>query len=133
MARRGWPLLERRLRPTRHLHQHFQGFDDRLLSHIAAADRAEPAFLVNDAAVARGNGEVNEANRFAGCRAAGACDAGDRNGEIDVGVFERAERHRGRGFLADRAERVENFLLHAEHRVLGSVRVGDEAAVDHIR
>ena len=52
--------------------------------------------------------------------------------EIDAGFFQRADRHRGRGFLADRAEGRKRRGLDAEHRALGVVGIGDEAAVDHV-
>ena len=77
MARGAWALLERRLRSARHLRQHLQRFHDRLLAHVVAADRAEAAFLVCDAAVARGDRQMHQSHRFSRCRAAGAGDAGD--------------------------------------------------------
>ena len=104
MDRRARALLERRLRSARHIGQHLQGFDHRLLTHEAAPDRAEPAFLM-----------------------------GDRYREIGLGLLERPERHRHRGFLADRAERRKRCGIDAEHRVLGLVGIGDEAAIDHVR
>jgi hypothetical protein len=52
MGCRARTLLERRLRAARHLHQHLQRFDHRLLPHEAAADGAKPVFLVGDPAIA---------------------------------------------------------------------------------
>ena len=52
--------------------------------------------------------------------------------EIDAGPFQRADRHRGRGLLADRAEGRKRRGLDAEHRALGVVGIGDEAAVDDV-
>lgn len=132
MGRRAWPLLERRLRPARHLRQHLQRFHHRLFTNVAAADRAKATFLVSDAAVARGDRQMHEPNRLARRRAAGTCDARDRHCEIDIGMFQCAERHRGCGFLADCAESFQRRGLDAEHRVLGFVGIGDETAIDHI-
>ena len=95
-----------RLRSSRQFHQHPQRFDDRTLPHRAAADRTETAFAMDQAAVARGDREMHEAHRLARRRAAGPGDAGDGDREIGAGAFQRADRHRGRGFLADRAETV---------------------------
>jgi hypothetical protein len=124
--------LDRRFRPARHLDQHFQRLDDRLLADIAASDRAEALFMMDGAPVARRHREMNEPDWLARRRAARSRDAGDSDGEIDIGMFERAERHRDRDFLADRAESVQLRCLDAEHRVLGFVRIGDEAAIDDV-
>ena len=103
MGRRTW-ALDRRLWTACHLHQHFQGFYNRLLTDIVAPDRTKPLFLVCDAPIARRHREMNQADGFAGRRCAGAGNARDSHGKIDIGMFERAERHRDRDFLADRAE-----------------------------
>ena len=75
---------------------------------------------------------MDEADRLARRSAAGAGDAGNGYREIDAGLFKGADRHRGRGFLADRAERRKRRGFDAEHRALGVVGIGDEAAVDHV-
>jgi hypothetical protein len=59
---------------------------------------------VHDAAVARGDREMHEADRFSGRRAARSRDACDGHRQIHIGMLERAERHGGRGFLADSTE-----------------------------
>ena len=104
MGGRARALLERRLRSARHLRQHFQSFNHRLFAHVVAADCTESAFLVSDAAVACSDRQMHQSDRLARRRAAGSGDAGDRNRQINIGMFERAERHCGRSFLADRAE-----------------------------
>jgi hypothetical protein len=124
--------LDRRFRPTRHLDQHFQGFDDGLLSDATAADRAEPLLAMGDAAVARRHREVNEPDRLAGRGAARACDSGDGHRQIDIGMFKRTEGHRDCDFLAHRAESFELDCFDAEHGVLGFVGIGDETAIDHV-
>jgi hypothetical protein len=103
MGRRAW-ALDRRLWPARHLHQHFQGFGHRLLTDIVATDRAKPLFLMCNAPIARRHSEMNQTDGFTRRRAAGAGDTCDSHGKINVRMFERAERHRDRDFLADRAE-----------------------------
>ena len=55
-----------------------------------------------------------------------------RDGEIDVGGFQRADRHRDCGLFADGAEIGESAGLDPEHRALGVVGVGDEAAPKHL-
>src|SRR5207248_10975509 len=45
-------------------------------------------------------------------------------------ALERAERHLARGLLADRAVPFDGFGAHAEHLLLGLVRIGDEAALE---
>jgi hypothetical protein len=106
MGRRAW-ALDRRLWPACHLHQHFQGFGNRLLTDIVTPDRAKPLFFVRNASIACSHGEMNQTDGFTRRRAAGAGDACDSHGKINVRMFERAERHRDRDFLADRAERFE--------------------------
>ena len=107
MGRRAWALLERRLRSARHLRQHLQRLDHRLLAHIVAPDRAEAAFLVGDAAIARRDGEMHQSHGLSRRCAAGTGDARDRNRKIHIGMFERTECHRSCGFLAHRAEGFE--------------------------
>src|SRR4051812_45402807 len=114
-ARSLTPRLGRCLRSACKLDQHPQGLDDRALTHRTAADGAEAAFAMQDSPVTRGHREMYEADRLAGCRTARTRDAGDRDGEIDAGLFQRADRHRGRGFLADRAETVERGGFDAQH------------------
>ena len=89
----GGALRFRLLRAARDLHQHAQRLDDRALPHGAAADRAKAALAMDDAAVARGDGKMHEADRFAGHGAAGPGDAGDGDGQIDAGAFQRTDRH----------------------------------------
>jgi hypothetical protein len=120
------------LRAARQLHQHAQRLDHRALAHRGAADGAEAAFAVQDAAVAGGDGDMHQADRLAGRRTAGTGDPGDRYCEVDAGAFQRADRHRGRGFLADGAERLQRRDLDAEHRALGVVGISDKAAIDHV-
>ena len=121
--------LDRRLRPARHLGQHFQCLDDGFLPDVLASDRAKPMFAMGDAAVPRGDGEMHEADRLARRAAARSGDAGDGDRKIGIGMFERTERHRDRDLLADRAKGLQLRRLDAEHGVLGVVGVSDEAAV----
>src|SRR3954466_5113357 len=51
------------LRPARQFHEHAQGLDHGTLPYRAAADRAEAVFAMHDAAVARGDGEMHQADR----------------------------------------------------------------------
>jgi hypothetical protein len=87
---------------------------------------------VGDTAIARRNGEVHKADRLAGLCAAGTCNACDRYREVNIGVFERAKRHRSCGLFADCAESIDCRQVNAEHRVLGGVGVGDVPALDHV-
>jgi hypothetical protein len=57
------------LRPPRHLHQHLERFNDRLLPDIAASNSAKTAFLMIDSPVTRGDSEMHKTDRFARCRA----------------------------------------------------------------
>src|ERR1700739_1498601 len=91
----------RLLRPAGKLHEHAQRLHDRTGADHAAADGAETVLAMEDAAVAGGDGEMDEAHRLAGRGAAGAGDAGDRYGEIDAGALQRADGHLRRGLLAD--------------------------------
>jgi hypothetical protein len=59
MDSRARTLLEWWLWTARHIHQHLQRFNHRLLANEAAADRTEPAFPVGDPPIARGNREVD--------------------------------------------------------------------------
>jgi hypothetical protein len=98
----------------------------------AAPDRAEALLVMGDAAVSCGDGEMHETDRLARCRATRSGDAGDSDREINIGMFECAERHSDGDFLAHRAEGLELRRLNAEHRVLGFIGVGDEATIDDI-
>jgi len=89
--------------------------------------------MMNDAPVARRHRKVNEANRLARRGTARSRDASDGYREIDIGMFERAEGHRDRDFLAHRSERFEFGGFDAEHGVLGFIGIGDEAAIDYVR
>ncbi len=89
--------------------------------------------LVDDAAVTRRNGKMHEADRLARRCAAGTvrCPVIE-TARSTSGFFERTDRHLDRGLLADRTETVERRSLDAEHRVLGGIGIGDEAAIDHV-
>src|SRR3954447_6285663 len=56
----------RDLRTAGQIHQQAQRLDHGALAHRAAADCAETMLAVDDAAVARGSGEMDEPDRFAG-------------------------------------------------------------------
>ena len=114
------------------LQQHGQRLDHRKAPHFAAPDIAVALLAVRKPAILGGDGEMHKPDRFLGRAAAGAGDAGDRHGEVDIGARERAARHRQRGLTAHRAMLAQRRLGHAEHRHLGGVRIGDEAAVDHV-
>src|SRR4051794_29337033 len=66
----------RDLRTAGQIHQQAQRLDHGALAHRTAADCAETMLAVDDAAVARGSGEMDEPDRFAGRGAAGAGNAG---------------------------------------------------------
>ena len=125
--------LDRRLRPARHVHQHFQGLDHGLLTDVVAPDGAEPLLLMGDAAVARSDSEMHQSHGLSRRRATRTCDARDCDGKIDIGMFKSAERHRDRDFLADGTKRFQLQRLDTEHLMLGLVGIGDEPAVHHIR
>ena len=104
------------LRAAGQIHQHPQRFDDGALPYRAAADRAEAVLAVDDAAVARGDGEMHETDRLAGRGAAGTGNAGNGDGEINAGTLQRADRHGGGGVLADGAANVNGAGVAAEER-----------------
>ena len=87
---------------------------------------------VKNAAVARRYGKMHQTYRLARRGAAGAGDAGDGDGEIDAGTLQRADRHLRGGFLADGAKGRKRSGIHPEHRALGVIGIGDEAAVDDV-
>jgi len=87
---------------------------------------------MHEPTIARCYSKMHEANRFAGCRAAGASDTGDGNGEIDTRSLQCTHGHGLRGLLADRAKRRKRRCLDAQHGALGVVGVGDETAVNNI-
>ena len=51
---------------------------------------------------------------------------------VDTSALQRADRHLGGRLLADRAESQQRLRVDAEHRALGVIGIGDEAAVDHV-
>jgi hypothetical protein len=69
--------LDRRLRPTCHLHQHLERFDGGLLTDVAASDRAKAIFTLIDAPVTSGHSNVHEANGLARRGTARSGDASD--------------------------------------------------------
>ena len=75
---------------------------------------------------------MHQAHRLVFAAAAGAGNAGDGDGEIGVGFAERAARHGLGRFAADRAVLAQSLRGHAEHLLLGLVRIGDKAAIDHV-
>src|SRR3954454_21205491 len=68
------------------IHQHAKRLDHRALAHGGTADGAKAMLAVNDASVARGGGEVDEANRLARRGTARAGNAGDGDRKIDAGT-----------------------------------------------
>src|SRR6516164_1296173 len=125
-------ILPGRRRLTRQLFQHGQRLGHRAQPHLATPHIAEPLFAVDEPPVARGGGEMDEAHRLIGAATAGAGDAGDGDREIDRRMGERARRHRLGGLAAHRAMTFQDRGGNAEHRLLGRIRIGDEAAVDHV-
>jgi len=103
------------------------------VTDVVASNSAEPLLLVGDTSVSSGNSEMNKSHGFSRRCPAGPGNAGDCHRKIDIGVLERAERHRDCDFLADSAKRFELRGLDAKHLVLGFVRVCDETAVDDVR
>ena len=77
---------------------------DAALAHDGAPERAEVAALGASTPCGRGDGEPDQALGL-GVRAAGAGDAGDRDGELDVGA-RRARLRPWRGRPARRPRRV---------------------------
>jgi hypothetical protein len=71
----GGPLRLCLLWPAGHLHRHPQGFGQGALPYGASADRTKTALAMRDAAFARGDCKVHEANRLAGDSAAGTGNA----------------------------------------------------------
>src|SRR6266849_6584803 len=98
-----------------------------------AFQRFAAAFEMQNSAVAGGDREMHEADRLARCRPSRAGNSGNGDGKIDPGFLQRADRHRGRGLLADRAECRKRRCLDPEHHPLGVVGISDKAAVDHVR
>jgi len=119
-------------RTAREFAEQAQRLHHRELANHRAAHGAEALLPRDDTAVPGGGGKVHEADRLCGAAAAGAGDAGDGDGEIGVGVAERAARHRFGGFAAYCAVVFERRFGNAEHRALGRIRIGDEAAVDDV-
>jgi hypothetical protein len=62
-----------------------------------------------------------------------AGDPSDGDCKIGQRMRERALRHFDGRLVAHRAVAHERHRLHAQHFLLGFIRVGDEAALDHIR
>ena len=87
---------------------------------------------MQNSAVPGGDSEMHETHRLARSRAARTRYAGNGDGEIDAGFLQRADRHRGRGLLADRAKCRKRRCPDTEHRALGLVGISDKAAVDHV-
>ena len=100
---------------------------------LSTADVAEAAYLHGGRRASPGGREVYQADGFLGRSAAGPGDAGDRDRHVRVRVCNRAFSHRYRRRCADGAEFVERVVDDAEAFLLGVVRVGDEAALEHIR
>ena len=86
----------------------------------------------NRGTTAPGTGEMHKADGLVPGAAAGACDAGDGNRDICQGFGECTLGHGARDLFADGAMQRDQHLGHAEHLHLGLVRVGHEAALDHI-
>src|ERR1700726_3440834 len=124
--------LGQRLRPAPQFRQHTQGFDDGALAHRATPDGSEAALAMQNSAVAGGDGEVDEPYRFSRRRSSRTGNAGNRDRQIDAGFLQRADGHRGCGFLADRAEGRKGCRLDTKHHALGVVGIGDKAAVDDV-
>src|SRR5688572_8877090 len=106
----------------------FEGPDYRLAPH-AFPVAGELARLAGYGAPARPR-EAHRADGLSRAAAAGAGDAGHGKRDRALAAVERALRHFARGFLADRAVRVQRALLHTEQLTLGLVRVSHEAALE---
>ncbi|MPL79200.1 hypothetical protein SDC9_25075 [bioreactor metagenome] len=63
---------------------------------------------------------------------AGAGDAGDRDRKIGGGMGKRALGHLARDLLGHRAMGGKRLGPHRDHLLLGEVRIGDEAAFEHV-
>ena len=122
----------------------------RATSSTAAAARARRASP--EGARRRGprsSNSLHSASRLGRCRARrartprcrpaslaaapGPGDAADRHRDVGLAALERAVRHRIDAGDRDRAEGVDDVLRDAEDLLLGLVRIGDEAAVEHRR
>ena len=100
------------------------------------ADRAaiadeDPAF-VQGRSPAPGGGEMDEADGLVRRGAAGPRDPGHRHGRVGRRAIERARRHRLGDLRADRTMRLDELGGHTEQVAFRLVRVGHEAALDHI-
>ena len=77
-------------------------------------------------------GEVHEPDRLLRRPAVRPGDAGDGDGERRARMSERAADHGAGDVLAHRAVPLDQPDGHAEHLALRRVRIGDEAALDHV-
>jgi coenzyme Q-binding protein COQ10 len=121
-----------RLLVLRQLAQQRERLDDTGVAHLLAPDVAVSALAVDELPATRRGGEMHEPDRLAGDRAARSGNAGDRDSEIDRRVRERARCHGLRGLGAHGAVAREGRCRDPEHRLLGLVAVGDEAALEHV-
>lgn len=80
--------------------------------------------------VARGEGQMNQADRLFGRAAARPGDAGDGDGQVGGRCGEGAPGHGADSRLAHRAVALDRRRRHAEDLPFGGVGIGDEAAVD---
>ena len=88
--------------------------------------------MVKHRRIAPRRGKMHEPDRLIGRSAAGTGDAGDGDGERGAGMGERAADHGAGDILAHRAVALDQPGGHAEHLALRGVRVGDEAAFEHV-
>ncbi len=110
---------------------HVERGDHRLLAHRAAT-AAEHAPLVQRLAPAPRARHVHQPDRLGGRRAAGSRDAGAGDRNVGMRVRQRTLGHRARHGLAHRALLGDVCTRHAEKLDLRVIRIGDEAALDHL-
>ena len=113
------------------LRQQVERDADRLPAHLGAADVAEAHLAVKELAAPRG-GEMDEADGLVRRPAARTGDSGDRDREVGARLCQRALRHGFGGRAAHCAVRRESRGRDREHELFRLVRVGDEAAIDHV-
>src|SRR5204863_9237473 len=102
---------------------------DRLSAHRLAVAGKMPRFR-SRSAVFLCPREAHRAYGLVAAAARGTGDAGDGERHRAAAALERTERHVARGLFADGAMPLDGVGAHAEHLLLGLVRIGDEAALE---
>src|SRR5438105_9011313 len=117
-----------RLSPVKGFQYPFQGVDNGLAAHALAVAGEAQGFAAHFL-VAR-PGEAHGADRLVLAAAGRAGNAGDRERDGRLAAPERAERHFTRRLLAHRPMYPQGIGAHAEHLLLGAIRIRHETAVE---